>query len=193
MKSFEKNRSFFYFYCNYPITCPSYVTNEVQKKMTITEYNLAVDEYSDRLYRFVLKSIKDVHAAQDIVQDSYEKLWKNHENVDGKKVKSYLFTTAYHTMIDRIRKEKRSVFAEDLSLPEEGHESNYSDLSEILKEAVNKLPEIQRMVVLLRDYEGYNYQEIGELTNLSESQVKVYIYRARLFLKKYIGSIEAVA
>nr|WP_320020515.1 RNA polymerase sigma factor [uncultured Draconibacterium sp.] len=161
--------------------------------MTITEYNLAVDEYSDRLYRFVLKSIKDVHAAQDIVQDSYEKLWKNHENVDGKKVKSYLFTTAYHTMIDRIRKEKRSVFAEDLSLPEEGHESNYSDLSEILKEAVNKLPEIQRMVVLLRDYEGYNYQEIGELTNLSESQVKVYIYRARLFLKKYIGSIEAVA
>jgi RNA polymerase sigma-70 factor (ECF subfamily) len=49
------------------------------------------------------------------------------------------------------------------------------------------------MVVLLRDYEGYNYQEIGELTNLSESQVKVYIYRARLFLKKYIGSIEAVA
>ncbi|HYQ57660.1 MAG TPA: RNA polymerase sigma factor [Draconibacterium sp.] len=161
--------------------------------MTITEYNLAVDNYSDRLYRFVLKSIKDVHAAQDIVQDSYEKLWKNHENVDGKKVKSYLFTTAYHTMIDRIRKEKRSAFAEDLSLPEEGRESNYSDLSEILNEAVNKLPEIQRMVVLLRDYEGYNYQEIGELTNLNESQVKVYIYRARLFLKKYIGSIEAVA
>ncbi|QIA06505.1 RNA polymerase sigma factor [Draconibacterium halophilum] len=161
--------------------------------MTITEYNLAVDNYSDRLYRFVLKSIKDVHAAQDIVQDSYEKLWKNHNNVDGKKVKSYLFTTAYHTMIDRIRKEKRSSFAEDLSLPEEGHESNYSDLSEILNEALNKLPEIQRMVVLLRDYEGYNYQEIGELTNLSESQVKVYIYRARLFLKKYIGSIEAVA
>ena len=89
----KKNGAFFYFYCNYPITCPSYVTNEVQKKMTITEYNLAVDEYSDRLYRFVLKSIKDAHAAQDIVQDSYEKLWKNHENVEGKKVKSYLF---YH-------------------------------------------------------------------------------------------------
>ncbi len=131
--------------------------------------------------------------AEDIVQDSFEKLWKNYDNVDGAKVKSYLFTTAYHTMIDRIRKEKRSALTEDLSLPEEGHESNYSDLSEILNEAINKLPEIQRMVVLLRDYEGYNYKEIGELTNLSESQVKVYIYRARLFLKKYIGSIEAVA
>jgi RNA polymerase sigma-70 factor (ECF subfamily) len=161
--------------------------------MTINEYNQAVDDFSNRLYRFVLKSIKDIHKAEDIVQDSYEKLWKNIENVDGNKVKSYLFTTAYHTMLDRIRKEKRSSFTEDLKLPEKGHENNYSDLSEILKEAVSRLPEIQRMVLLLRDYEGYNYNEIGELTKLSESQVKVYIYRARVFLKKYIGSIEAVA
>ncbi len=160
--------------------------------MTINEYNLAVTDFSDRLYRFVLKSIRDTHKAEDIVQDSYEKLWKNVENVNAEKVKSYLFTTAYHTMIDIIRKEKRSTYSEELTLKEESHENNYSDLGEILKEAVNRLPEIQRMVLLLRDYEGYAYQEIGELTNLSESQVKVYIYRARVFLKKYIGRIEAV-
>lgn len=160
--------------------------------MTINEYNRAVNDFSDRLYRFVLKSIRDVHKAEDIVQDSYEKLWKNVENVNAEKVKSYLFTTAYHTMIDIIRKEKRSAFSEDLNLKEESHENNYSDLSEILKEAVDRLPEIQRMVILLRDYEGYAYQEIGEMTHLTESQVKVYIYRARVFLKKYIGRIEAV-
>ncbi len=84
--------------------------------MTINEYNLAVDNYSDRLYRFVLKSIKDLHKAEDIVQDSFEKLWKNIDNVDGNKVKSYLFTTAYHTMIDRIRKEKRSLLMDDDSM-----------------------------------------------------------------------------
>lgn len=160
--------------------------------MTINEYNLAVTDFSDRLYRFVLKSIRDTHKAEDIVQDSYEKLWKNVENVNAEKVKSYLFTTAYHTMIDIIRKEKRSTYSDELTLKEESHENNYSDLKEILKEAVNRLPEIQRMVLLLRDYEGYSYQEIGELTNLSESQVKVYIYRARVFLKKYIGKIEVV-
>ena len=160
--------------------------------MTVSEYNSSVDLYSDRLYRFVLKSIKDMHKAEDIVQDSYEKLWKNVENVSYEKVKSYLFTTAYHTMIDRIRKEKRSSFTEDMNLAEQSHENNYSDLSEVLKEAVNQLPEIQRMVILLRDYEGYSYHEIGEVTNLSESQVKVYIYRARVFLKKYIGNIEVV-
>ncbi len=160
--------------------------------MTVNEYNKSVSLFSDRLYRFVLKSIKDVQKAEDIVQDSYEKLWKNVENVNYEKVKSYLFTTAYHTMIDRIRKEKRSSFSEDLNLQEESHENNYSDLNEVLKAAVDRLPEIQRMVLLLRDYEGYSYKEIGELAHLKESQVKVYIYRARVFLKKYIGKIETV-
>lgn len=160
--------------------------------MTIGEYNNAVTLYSDRLFRFVLKSIKDLHKAEDVVQDCYEKLWKNHENVSAGKVKAYLFTMAYHTMIDRIRKDKRSVYADDIKVTEESHQKSYSDLSEILNHAVNKLPEIQRMVLLLRDYEGYSYQEIEELTNLNESQVKVYIYRARVFLKGYIGKMEAV-
>ncbi len=163
-----------------------------KNSMTINEFNLAVTDYSDRLFRFVLKSIRDSHKAEDIVQDSFERLWKNIENVDGKKVKSYLFTTAYHTMIDNIRKDKRSSYYEDMTMNDEGHESSYSDLSEILNKAVKQLPEVQRMVLLLRDYEGYSYQEIGELTNLNESQVKVYIYRARVFLKKYIGNMEVV-
>ncbi len=95
--------------------------------MTLNEYNQAVNNFSDCLYRFVLKNIRDSHKAEDIVQDSYEKLWKNVENVNFEKVKSYLFTTAYHTMIDRIRKEKRSSFSEELNLKEQGHENKYSD------------------------------------------------------------------
>lgn len=160
--------------------------------MTVNEYNKSVELFSDRVYRFILKSIRDIHKAEDIVQDSYEKLWKNFENVSFEKVKSYLFTTAYHTMIDIIRKEKRSSFTEELKLPEQSHENNYSDLGEVLKAAIDRLPEVQRMVLLLRDYEGYSYEEIGEMANLNESQVKVYIYRARVFLKKYIGKMEAV-
>ena len=160
--------------------------------MTINDYNKAVELYADRLFRFVLKSIKDKHMAEDIVQESYEKLWKNFQNVDEAKVKAYLFTTAYHTMIDWIRKEKRTVYSDENYWTDECCEMNQPDLEDILKQAVNRLPEIQRMVLLLRDYEGYSYQEIGEITNLTESQVKVYIYRARLFLKKYIGKPEMV-
>ncbi|MCK5078762.1 MAG: RNA polymerase sigma factor, partial [Bacteroidales bacterium] len=59
-------------------------------------------------------------------------------------------------------------------------------------EALAKLNEVQRSVVLLRDYEGYSYHEIGEITGLNESQVKVYLYRARVYLKNYIVSPEHV-
>ena len=44
--------------------------------------------------------------------------------------------------------------------------------------------------MLLRDYEGYSYQEIAEIAGLSESQVKVYIFRARTALKKELKSID---
>ena len=160
--------------------------------MNVREYNQSVDLYSDNVYRFILKNIRDEERARDIVQDSFEKLWRNAENVNYEKVKSYLFTTAYHTMIDVLRKDKRQTYLEDYQIPEDTHYDQYTDLAEILKIAVNQLPEIQRTVILLRDYEGYSYKEIGDITTLSEAQVKVYIYRARVFLKSYIGKMDMV-
>jgi RNA polymerase sigma factor (sigma-70 family) len=160
--------------------------------MTVAEFNKSVDDYSDGLYRFILKNIKDEEKAKDIIQDTYEKLWTKISNVSYLKVKSYLFTAAYHTMIDTIRKEKRLEDFEKVNADMYSHTRQYTGLSEMLEEAVNKLPQDQRSVILLRDYEGYSYEEIADITGLNESQVKVYIYRGRMFLKKYIGSIETV-
>ncbi|MFH2094624.1 MAG: RNA polymerase sigma factor [Bacteroidota bacterium] len=160
--------------------------------MTVEEYNRSVDMYSDAAYRFILKNIRDKEKARDIIQDTYEKLWINAGNVDFRKVKSYIFTAAYHTMIDLIRKEKRMVGFDNVNRLDHSHSKQYSDLKEILDEAVEKLSEIQRSVLLLRDYEGYSYNDIAEITGLNESQVKVYIYRARMYIKNYIGSLETV-
>jgi RNA polymerase sigma-70 factor (ECF subfamily) len=160
--------------------------------MTVKEYNNCVDNFSNAVYRFILKSLRDAEKSQDIVQDSFEKMWMNVEKIDFERAKSYLFTTAYHTMIDLIRREKHKVDFESVKLNEYSHSEHYSDIQEILRNAVDKLPEIQKTVTLLRDYEGYSYQEIGEITGLNESQVKVYIYRARVALKNYIGSMETV-
>ncbi len=160
--------------------------------MTVEEYNKAVDTYADKLYRFVVKNLKDEHMSGDIVQETYEKLWVKLEGVTFLKVKAYLFTSAYHTMIDYIRKEKRYTGIDLAELGEASSSGHYSDLGEILERAVDNLPEDQKSVVMLRDYEGYSYREIAEITGLSESQVKVYIYRARIYLKNYIGSMEQV-
>jgi RNA polymerase sigma-70 factor (ECF subfamily) len=114
------------------------------------------------------------------------------EGVSSLKVKTYLFTSAYHTMIDYIRKEKRYSGTDPADLTEYSSAGHYSDLAEVLEKAVSNLPEDQKAVVMLRDYEGYSYREIADITGLSESQVKVYIYRARVYLKNYIGSMEQV-
>lgn len=160
--------------------------------MTVEEFNSCVDLYSDNLFRFILKNIKDEEKAKDIVQDTYEKLWLKVSDVQSTNAKSYMFSTAYRTMIDKIRRDKKQGNMEDANLYALADHGQYSDLKEILDDALTKIPHDQRMVLLLRDYEGYSYEEISEITGLNASQVKVYIYRARVFLKKYIGSMEVL-
>ncbi|MFP4620011.1 MAG: RNA polymerase sigma factor [Bacteroidales bacterium] len=162
------------------------------KPMTTEEFNKCVDDFSDGIYRFILKNTGDEEKARDIVQDTFEKLWVRAEDVSYEKVKSYLFTAAYHMMIDRIRKEKRMTDFNEADFSAYSYTCEYKGLNEILEQALQRLPEIQRSVLLLRDYEGYSYQEIGTITGLNESQVKVYIYRGRLAMKQFIGSLEAV-
>jgi RNA polymerase sigma-70 factor (ECF subfamily) len=155
------------------------------------EYNNCVDQYADGLYRFALKVMKEMNMAKDIVQESFEKLWINRTAVEKSKAKSYLFTVAYHLMIDKKRKDKLfNKYA--ITVCEYAHEEQYSDLNELLHRAAERLPDIQRSVLLLRDYEGYSYEEIESITGLSLSQVKVYIHRARLQMKQYIGHIDTV-
>ncbi len=160
--------------------------------MTIKDYNRAVDMWADGLYRFVVKNISDSEKSRDIIQDCFEKMWVHRENIDAEKVKAYLFTAAHHTMIDYIRKAKRETALDWRMVAEPITNHGYTDLQEVLHEAVQRLPEMQRSVVMLRDYEGYSYREISQITGITEVQVKVYIYRARIFLKSYIGQIQTL-
>jgi RNA polymerase sigma factor (sigma-70 family) len=160
--------------------------------MTVNDYNRCVNQHADAVYRFLLKNIRDKEKARDLVQDSFEKLWINVEQVDAAKAKSYLFTTAYHKLIDQTRVDKRMADWETVNMSEYSHSEHYSDVMEKLEKGVARLPADQRSVLMLRDYEGYSYKEISVMTGLSESQVKVYIYRARVFLKEFVGSVETL-
>ncbi|NOR88034.1 MAG: sigma-70 family RNA polymerase sigma factor [Bacteroidales bacterium] len=160
--------------------------------MKITDYNLCVDQYADSVYRFIFKNMKVEAWSHDVVQDAFMKMWEKRKNIEASKAKSYLFTTAYHCMIDVLRREKKVVYREELPTVVETGVPPSHDLQTILHQALDQLSEIQKSVVLLRDYEGYNYDEIGEICGLNPSQVKVYIYRARLSMKKYIGKPELV-
>lgn len=160
--------------------------------MTVTEYNQCVDLHADGLFRFVFYHLKNEEEARDVVQDAFEKMWRLRETIDGNKSKSYLFTAGYHLLIDKTRRRKNTVDVTMVSETEFSHSVQYSDVREVLHAALRRLPEIQQSVILLRDYEGYSYREIGDITGLSEAQVKVYIYRGRVALKEYLVSPDLI-
>ena len=160
--------------------------------MTEREYNECVNTYADNVYRFILKNLRHEEDARDVVQTAFEKMWRNRAEVDAGKSKSYLFTVAYHQMIDHIRKVKRIQLREEFSDETKVESRPVNNLKKILDEARGRLSETQRSLVLLKDYEGYSYAEIGNIMNLNESQVKVYLHRARVQLKEYLVKMENV-
>ncbi len=157
--------------------------------MTAQEYNTCVQLYSDNVFRFIAKQIGRKADAEDIVQNAFEKLWQQHPRIVFETAKSYLFTTAYHCLIDWLRTNKRYQNQEELPeiIGNQNHSHNY-ELKELLEKGLQSLSEVQKSVLLLRDYEGYNYEEIGRITGLNESQVKVYIFRARQKLQAFINT-----
>lgn len=161
--------------------------------MTDKDYNECVKQYADNVYRFILKNLRHSDDARDVVQSAFEKLWINREQVDAEKAKSYLFTIAYHQMIDHLRKVKRMSYREEIPENALGTENQPNRFGkQALEQAMATLTETQRNLVMLKDYEGYSYQEIGEIMTLTESQVKVYLHRARLQLRNYLVCKEDV-
>lgn len=153
------------------------------------EYNRTVEEYSVRLYRFLYRSLQNEQNAKDLVQDTFLRLWENREKIIHGKVKSWLFTVAYNLMINFIKKHSRQDYVAEFFY-EKGADGNTSfEQQDVLTKCLNELTDQQRSIILLRDLEGYNYKEIGEILTLNESQVKVYLFRARKRMKDMIKDL----
>ena len=153
------------------------------------EYNNCVAEISDALFRFALKSAGNRDDAHDIVQGAFEVLWQKKKDVERAKAKAFLFQVAYRQGIDIYRKKSRVKVGD---VPEQTVQPAHADLKKTLDTALSLLDEQGRALILLRDYEGYNYDEIGKITGQTEAQVKVYVHRARKALKEYLVSIDFV-
>lgn len=160
--------------------------------MTEKDYNESVLLYADNVYRFIVKNLRHTEDAEDIVQSAFEKLWIHKDSVEPLKAKSYLFTVAYHLLIDHTRKAKRISLQESFENDTQTAYQENKALKKVLHDALATLSETQRSLVLLKDYEGYSYEEIGEITKLTTDQVRVYLHRARLKLRSYLISPQQV-
>lgn len=137
----------------------------------------------------MLKCLQNSEDAHDIVQDVFERLWNHRKNVEADKAKSWLFTTAHNALINFAKKKARMDLYGD-NLPERVQQSeNRFEMKEIVDMVIDTLPPLQKSIILLRDLEGYHYDEIGEMLSLSDSQVKVYLFRARRKIKQQLKDL----
>jgi RNA polymerase sigma-70 factor (ECF subfamily) len=159
--------------------------------MELIEYNTSVKQWADALFRFAYKCTGNQEDARDVVQGSFEVLWQKRKDVSAEKAKAFLFQVAYRQAVDNYRKQSRVTYKEQPE-SDETYRPGHTDLKRVLDRALSKLDEQQKALVLLKDYEGYSYEEIGQITGLSVTQVKVYLHRARKTLKEYLVSVEHV-
>lgn len=154
--------------------------------MDLKLYNDCVKLYSDGLYRFAIKSCGNVEEAKDIVQNCYEVLWQNRADVNYEKAKSFLFTIAYRKSMDVHRNNNKMQLMPAFEEHKMGTIGSKLEVENLVNIALNQLDETSRSLIVLKDLEGYNYDEMCKITALNLSQVKVYLYRARKKMKDFI-------
>ncbi len=156
--------------------------------MNADHYNQCVHEYSDKLYRFAVSLLAHEMDAEDVVQGVFERLWKRHDKVDFKAAKTYLFTSVHRACIDQFRKRKTEREVKDkLMVAEPYMPDRRMEDRQYIEELLKRLNENQKSLVLLRDYEGYSYEEISEITGLTLAQVKINLFRARKKLQIFLS------
>ncbi len=159
--------------------------------MEPNDYNACVQQWADALFRFACKCTGNGEDARDVVQNSFEVLWKKRRDVTMEKAKAFLFQVAYNQSVDSYRRQSKVVYKSE-AIHDSGYTPAQADLKKVLDRALDRLDEQARALVLLKDYEGYRYEEIAQITGLTETQVKVYLHRARKTLKEYLVRVENI-
>ncbi len=146
-----------------------------------------------KLYRFALSLTKDVNDADDIYQESLMKLWQLKEEwANWQNFEAYAMRMVRNTFLNYYRKNNNRVHVALEHITEQP-EPNDTDKEMVLTDLrmrfnamISKLPEVQRNILYLREIEEMEYKEIAEVLEITEAQVKVYLFRGRQYLKSKV-------
>lgn len=152
------------------------------------------NEQSDSLRNFMYYKSGDTGFAEDTVQESFIRLWKNCAKVPLSKAKSFLFTTANNIFLDRVKHKKVKLkFIQKKQRTSTNQDPQFlmeeKEFKTKLDRVINGLPEEQRTAFLLNRIDKLKYREIAELLNISQKTVEKRIHKALLILRKEIGKI----
>lgn len=146
--------------------------------------------WADDAMRFAMRCCNSRPDCEDAVQEALAALWSHHDDVPQAKGKSYLLSASYRSLMMTLRHGKVMQMHEQRTIVETAQQPDERfDLREAIEQSLQALPEVQRAILQLRDVEGYSYAEIGETLSLSDQQVQVYLFRARVAMRKQLKTM----
>ncbi len=163
--------------------------------MQMRELVHMITPFQQKLYRYALRIVGDHMEAEDVIQELLIKIWKKKDQflaIDNKE--AWCMTLTRNMSIDKTRKKKkhRASNIEDFYFIKDSSSTPYQSMESQdnmskLQSIISGLTEKQQTVIHLRDVEGYSYKEISEITGYTVDQIKVYLHRARMILRKQIN------
>lgn len=159
-------------------------------------YRSLVLEHKDRVHSYAAWMLKDLEEARDVTQEALIRLWKNRSKVIPETSRAWLLRTTYRLCIDRMRRKKvrREVAGENILDPvpdlAAGPErlTDSSMLGRAISEALGRLGEADRTIVLLREVQGMAYDEIARTMNMPMGTIKAKLHRARERLRRDLAA-----
>ncbi|WP_108822137.1 RNA polymerase sigma factor [Dysgonomonas sp. Marseille-P4361] len=151
--------------------------------------------YHQKLYRIAFRIVHDADSAEDMVQDAFVKLWNKRDEMSKiENTEAFAIIILRNTCLDYLRKTKDEYNIEyDKEIPEEvslSKEIEQRDQVQNIKGLINKLPDQQRQVMMMKHWDGYSDEEIEEMTGLSSGNIRVILSRARKTIREQFLKIE---
>ena len=165
--------------------------------MNWNNFKTQVLPYKNKLFRFSLRIVGNPSEAEDVVQEVFIKLWNQRTELAGiSNLEAWCVRLTKNLSIDKIRsKHRRTNELGEAMIVEDKEASPYqlvasNDIINRIKELMDELPEAQKIVMHLRDIEGYSYQEISEQLEMPMSHVKSNLFRARQKIRQKLKHVQ---
>jgi RNA polymerase sigma-70 factor (ECF subfamily) len=156
-------------------------------------YRQWVKQYQDQAWTVARYILKDAQEAEDATQEAFVKLWHNQDSIDPERIGPWLMKVTRNGCLDRLRRRKDNVefdesyMSADVNGPLQGVTNRETGLW--LKQAIGRLKEPYRSLVVLRDVNQHSYEEVAGMLELSLAQVKTYLHRARKQLREQLAEV----
>lgn len=153
--------------------------------MTGEQFKIEVIPLKNKLYRFAKRFLENHEDAQDIVQEVFIRLWNRRETlIQYRSIEALAMVTTRNMCLDKLKQKKHPVENVDnlkADIPEDAEDTKreQNEMVMRIRRIIGQLPELQQTIMHLRDIEGYELEEIGNMLEMNGNAVRVNLSRAR--------------